>query len=100
MAVAALALTACGGGADRPSVDEISAVFQEGGEIGGETMSVPEDQADCVAEAFHESDISDEALTALVEKDEDYEPSESDEKALETISTENVAECLGVELPQ
>ena len=50
--------------------------------------------ADCVAKAFHESDLSDDALNAMVDKDEDYEASDADEKALTEISTETVAECM------
>ena len=99
LAAAVMTLAACGGSAGgRPSVDEISAVFQEGSEIGGEEFSLPEDQADCVAKAYHESDISDEALNAIVEKDEDYEASEDDQKALENVSTDKIAECMGVDL--
>lgn len=95
LAATVVLLAGCGGGGGgRPSVDEISTVLSEGGEIGGEDFSIPEEQADCVAKAFHESDLSDDALNAMVDKDEDYEASEADEKALTTISTETVAKCL------
>ena len=98
LAASVMALAACGGGGGRPSVDEISAVFQEGSEIDGEEFSLPEDQADCVAKAYHESDISDEALNAIVEKDEDYEASDADTKALEDIGSEKIAECVGLDM--
>ena len=98
LAAAVMTLAACGGGGGRPSADEISAVFQEGGEIAGEDFSLPKDQADCVAKAYHESDISDEALNAIVEKDEDYEASEKDTKALEAVSSEKIAKCMGLDM--
>lgn len=95
LAATVVLLAGCGGGGDgRPSVEEISNVLSEGGEIGGEDFSIPEEQADCVAKAFHESKLSDDALNAMVEKDEDYEASEADEKALTEISTETVAACM------
>lgn len=93
---ASVVLAGCGGGGgdDRPSVDEISNVFTEGGEIGGDDVSIPEEQADCVAKAFHESELSDDALNAMVDKDEDYEASEADEKVLSDISTGILADCM------
>src|SRR5688500_19628692 len=94
LAATVVLLAGCGGGGGRPSVDEISTVLSEGSEIGGEDFSIPEEQADCVAKAFHESDLSDDALNAMVDKDEDYEASDADEKALTEISTEKVAECV------
>ena len=95
LAVAAtvVLLAGCGGGGGRPSVDEISQVLQDGGDIGGEDFSFPEDQADCVAKAFHESDLSDDALNAMVEKDNDYEPSDTDTKALTGIQSD-VMTCV------
>lgn len=93
---ASVVLAGCGGGGgdDRPSVDEISNVLTEGGEIGGDDVSIPEEQADCVAKAFHESELSDDALNAMVDKDEDYEASEADEKVLSDISTGILADCM------
>lgn len=95
LAATVVLLAGCGGGGGgRPSVDEISTVLSEGGDIGGENFAIPEEQADCVAKAFHESDLSDDALNAMVDKDEDYEPSDADEKALTEISTDTVAACV------
>ena len=95
-AATVMLLAGCGGGdgGGRPSVDDISKVLTDGGEIGGEDFSLPQDQADCVAKAFHESDLSDEALNAMVDKDEDYEPSDEDTKALTSVSSEDVAACM------
>ncbi|PUA79835.1 hypothetical protein [Nocardioides currus] len=97
LAVAAtvVLLAGCGGdGGGRPSVDELTDVLTEGGEIGGEDFSLPKDQAECVAKAFHDSDLSDEALNAMVEKDEDYEPSDADTKALSDLGSEDMVACM------
>lgn len=83
--------TACGGGG-RPSVDELSDALQSDDNVLG--TGLEKDQADCVAKAFHESDVSDDTLRALVDNDEDYEGDESDRDAFNDISTESVAECM------
>ena len=95
-----LTLSACGGGdGGRPSVDDISESLQDSDMMGGE---VDADVADCVAEAFHDSDLSDDALQAIVDQDEDYEPSGDDEKALENLQTEEMTDCIteGMDLPE
>ena len=97
LAATVVLLAGCGGGGGggRPSVDEISKVLTEGGEIGGEDVSFPEEQADCIAKVFHESDLSDDALNAMVEKDEDFEPSDKDEEVVGTFATnEDFAACV------
>lgn len=98
LAASVVLLAGCGGDAERPSVDEISSVLQEGGDFGGQEVSFPEEQADCVAKIFHESDISDEGLNAMIEKDEDYEASEEDEAALTALMTnEDMVSCATTE---
>lgn len=95
-----LTLSACGGDdGGRPSVDDISESLQDSDMMGGE---VDAKVADCVAEAFHDSDLSDEALQAIVDQDEDYEPSEDDEKAIESVQSEEMTECVteGMDLPE
>lgn len=94
LAAAVVLLAGCGGGGGRPSVDEISSLLTEGGEIGGEEISFPEAQADCIAKAFHDSDLSDEALNAMVEKDEDYEPSDADTKAMTSVAGGDMVACM------
>lgn len=84
--------TACGGGG-RPSQDEIA----DG--ISG-TGDVPSDVADCMAEVVHDSDLSDEAVQAIADGDEDYEPSGDDEQASEDVAGEFL-ECAGdMDLPE
>lgn len=94
-AVVVLTLSACGGGGGRPSVSEIEDAITDSDNPAGEAFSALEDdQITCVAEALEESDLSDEALQALVEGDEDYEGSDEDEQALQDIGTEDVRECI------
>lgn len=81
---------------NRPSVDEISAYFLNGENALGE---VKEEQADCIAEAFHGSDVSDEWLHALVANDAEYVGSEADQATMEAISEDWMKECMGVEVP-
>lgn len=86
-------LTGCGGdGGGRPSVEELSTAFQDEDNVMG--LGLDEKQSDCVAEAFHDSDVSDETLQAIVDNDEDYEGNADDEDALKSISTESMTECL------
>ncbi|WP_028644164.1 hypothetical protein [Nocardioides sp. URHA0020] len=98
-ASAALVLTVatgCGGdGGGRPSVDEIADGIQ-GGALGSD---VSDKVATCVAKAFHDSDLSDDALQAIVDNDKDYKGSKEDTKALSSVSSESVTKCMGVELP-
>lgn len=90
---AALALTvglsACGGGESRPSVDEISQSLQNE----DSEFPVPEAGADCAAEVFHDSDLSDGALQAMVDRDEDYEASEEDEEIIAGLVDPMMEQC-------
>lgn len=95
-----LVASACGGG--RPSVDEISEALQDGGNEMTEGMpALDESTADCLAELFHDSDISDDGLQALVDGDDDYEDSD-DEAAAESIDENELIECLmgDMEVPE
>ena len=104
MAGSALVLalvTGCGGdGGGRPSVEELSQSIQDSDLAGGE--DVDPKVADCVAEAFHESDLSDDALQAIVDQDEDYDASKEDEEAIETVTAGSLADCLtdGLDMPE
>jgi hypothetical protein len=89
--VAAMALTsACGGGGDRPSKDEVNtAIAKKDGPFGG---AIPKGSEDCIATALVDSDISDKTLNALVENDTDYKSPKSDEKALTGLQ-KDITEC-------
>ncbi len=87
--------TGCGGsdgGSDRPSVDDIAGGIQDnmGAELGGD---VSDELANCIAKAFHESDLSDGALQAIVDGDKDYKASDEDQDALKDVSTGSVTDC-------
>ncbi|MGA8256743.1 MAG: hypothetical protein WB767_09235 [Nocardioides sp.] len=89
LASVALLVAACGGGGDdRPSKDDIKDSISDGSSIIGDEAGIdalPEDAVDCIAEALEESELSDEALTAFVEGDEDFEPSGDDEDVSEDL---------------
>lgn len=90
-----LIASACGGG--RPSVDEIADALEDSDNpvtvaSGG---VINEDNSECFAEIFHESDLSDDTLQAIVDGDEDYEGDEDEEEALESISEDDIMECIG-----
>lgn len=87
--------TACGGGG-RPSQDEIAdGITDNSGEYG----EVTEDVADCMAKAIHDSDLSDDAVRAVADGDEDYDPSDEDQKASEGLAGD-ILDCAGdLEMP-
>ena len=91
-AAAVLALaTGCGGSDGRPSVDEIADSLTSNSDLLGGT-EITDEQATCFAEAFHDSDLSDDALNALVDGDEDYEGSDEDNEALSGV-TSSAMDC-------
>ncbi|GMA31024.1 hypothetical protein [Litorihabitans aurantiacus] len=93
---AAMVLSACGGGAaERPSADELSSVFTEGAEeLGLDGVEIPQEAADCLAEALVNSDVSDEALRAMADRDEDYDLSDEDETVLTESLQGSAMECM------
>src|SRR5690606_11780773 len=81
-------LAACGG-ADRPSKDELAdAMTSEDSVFGSAVGSAPDEMVDCMAGVLVDSDISDEALNAIVEGDEDYDASDEDEKAVNNVMSD------------
>jgi hypothetical protein len=95
-AVCAIALSACGGGGGgRPSTDEIADALKSNDEfssiVGAGDNS--DETVDCVAKAFHDSDLSDDALNALVDGDDDFDGDDADKKAVEGM-TEDLTACV------
>ena len=94
---AAMALSACGGGggsAERPSAEELSDIFTSGAEeMGG--VQIPQEQADCLADALVESDVSDETLRAMADLEQDYDPSQEEQDLLTEAITDSGMECMG-----
>ena len=65
-------LAACGGG--RPSADQIAGALKDPDhQLSAITNDALDEAIDCVAEAFYDSDLSDEALQALVDGDAEGE---------------------------
>lgn len=93
--------SACGGGG-RPSVSEISeSIQEESGELSEGLGSLDEETADCIAEVLHGSDVSDEALRAGVDGEDDYDLSDDDEEAFAAVEDEFVECIMGdMELPE
>ncbi|VXB24506.1 hypothetical protein [Aeromicrobium sp. 9AM] len=82
--VAALSLSACGGGGDRPSKGDLSKEFSKKDNVFG--LKLTKKQADCIAEAIVDSKLSDKAVKALKEQDEDFKPTKADNKARDAIA--------------
>lgn len=90
----ALTLVGCGGDGGRPSVDEVqSAISSEDNVFNALTTGADDEAITCMAEALHGSDLSDDALQAIVEGDEGFEGSSDDEKAIEKV-TETLLGCV------
>jgi hypothetical protein len=85
-------LSACGGGG-RPSTDEIADALNDNSDFGQLTKDASDDAIDCFAKVLHDSDLSDEALQALVDGDKDFDTSKKDQKAVTDI-TDDLAKCL------
>jgi hypothetical protein len=89
-------LAGCGGG--RPSADELATALGDRSNpaavaFGGTGASA--ELLDCVAEALHDSDLSDRALRAIVDGDERYDRDERDADVLAGGELQQeLAECL------
>ena len=96
LAATAILLAGCGGGGGRPSVDDISSALTSDDNPAGEEFAALEDeQVDCIAKVFHDSDLSDDALNALVDGDDDFEGSDEDKAAMtELTSGDDFVACV------
>ena len=83
-----LTVTACGAG--RPDIDELATALQKPGSI----IPVTAEQADCVAQVLHDSDVSDETLTAIAENDSDYSASSDEQNTLTQAITQAQTSCV------
>jgi hypothetical protein len=78
-------LTACGGGGGRPSTDDIAKALKDKGNPAGAAFGssgAADDAIDCIAKALHDSDLSDDALQALVDGKANYSSSKKDAEAV------------------
>ena len=83
-------LAACGGGGEsRPSTDKIADTMSSESSFG--TLS--DEVVQCMAKAFHDSDLSDGFLQAMVDKNNDYKPSDEDSKEVTSVTTGAAKDC-------
>jgi|EndMetStandDraft_8_1072994.scaffolds.fasta_scaffold343940_2 hypothetical protein len=99
-AVAALTmftLSGCSGeGEGRPSVDDLSDALSRNDSLFGPSM--PGGAVECVAKLFHDSDLSDNALRAILDEDADYDETDEDSDALRRITGhQGFAECVAAQ---
>ena len=102
-------LVGCGGG-NKPSEDALTKFVMDnadsysnltgdmysttGGEDGhGGTPKFKTKTAKCVAKALRSSDVSAEALTAIVDGDAEYQPSAGDTEALKSVGNKIRKDC-------
>jgi len=87
-------LTACGGsGGGRPSEGDIADAMKENEEFSQLTEGAGDEIVDCIAKALHDSDLSDEALQAIVDGDENYDEEKEDAEALADAQAD-FAKCI------
>jgi hypothetical protein len=90
-------LTACGGGG-RPSTEDIAKALKDKDNAAGQAFGasgVDDKTIDCIAKAFHDSDLSDDALQAIVDGDDDFKGDKDDEKVLDDPDfAADVAKCV------
>jgi hypothetical protein len=89
-------LSACGGGGGRPSTDEIAKALKDKDNPAGAAFGssgAASDAIDCIAKVLHDSDLSDDALQALVDGDSNFEGNKDDEKAVADM-TDDFAKCI------
>ena len=75
----AVGTSGCSGG--RPSQDDLASALRSPDSL----AQVPSETAACTAQVLDESDLSDETLRAIVEKDADYQ-GDSEQQAILTAS--------------
>ncbi len=93
------ALAACGGGGGgRPSEDDIAKALKDSDNPAGQAFQAggtSDDVIDCIAKALHDSDLSDDALQAIVDGDEDYDGSKKDEDVVASGDlTDEIGKCV------
>lgn len=92
IAAVAFSLAACGGPAERPSVDEVSSGLQKFFDEQGQADTLSDAAATCLAEALVESDLSNETLSYLADG-EDRQKDEADKAVTTQVLQDNLQEC-------
>jgi hypothetical protein len=93
-----LLVTACGGGGGRPSSDDLAqALGDDHNKVAAQfTEAFPDTSGttlDCIAKVLHDSDVSDDALEAIVDGNEGYHGSDQDSQAIQDATT-GMAKCI------
>jgi hypothetical protein len=88
-------LTACGGGGGRPSEDDIAKALKDNGNPAGAAFGTgaSDEALDCIAKVLHDSDLSDDALQALVDGDADYDGNKDDTAAITDV-VDDMGKCV------
>jgi len=86
-------LTACGGGGGRPSEGDIADALKKNDAFGQLTDGASDEVIDCIAKVLHDSDLSDDALQALVDGDEDFDGNKDDSEAIAGLG-DDLAKCV------
>jgi len=97
LAILPAILTACGGGG-RPSADDLAKALKDhDNSVAAQfTEAFPDASAgtlDCIAKVLHDSKVSDDALQAIVDGDDDFKGSDKDSQALQDATT-GMAKCI------
>ena len=74
-------------------MDEISRSLQQEAKTGNDAIikdSIDQKSADCMGRVLYKSDLSDEALRAVIEGKDDFDASKADEKAMAKVAPEFV----------
>lgn len=93
VAAVAFSLAACSGGATRPSVDELSSGIAQIFDDNGQGGVLTDDQYDCVAQEFLDSEVSDEDLSNIA-KGQDLQTSESAKTLVTQTMIEATSSCI------
>lgn len=96
IAAVALSLAACGGAAERPSVEAVSEGMTTILEDGGQGDVLTGEQIDCVAEALHSSEISDQDLANIADG-KDLQTSEEAQELVTSTMSDAVVDCASAE---
>ena len=72
-----------------PPTDEIAKALKDNDNATSGLAAGASDEAiDCIAKALHDSDLSDDALQALVDGDEDYKGDKDDSEAMVDVASD------------
>lgn len=87
---ALVALAACGS-TERPTQEEVSKALQDKDNPAAASFASADfdkEVLDCIADVLHKSDLSSDALKALVDGDEEFRGTDDDEKAITAVQTD------------